>query len=64
MIISQGRTITKRPTVDAKLDKNPDDVGYATLEWVDWFNHRRLLEPNGYIPPTELEEMFYREVVS
>tara|TARA_R110001606_G_scaffold79257_1_gene183100 strand:- start:13903 stop:14025 length:123 start_codon:yes stop_codon:yes gene_type:complete len=25
-------------------------VEYATLEWVDWFNHRRLLEPIGNIP--------------
>ena len=41
--------------------KNLDDVEYATLEWVDWFNHRRLLEPLGHIPPAELEEMFYRE---
>ncbi|OFW57606.1 MAG: hypothetical protein A2133_03465 [Actinobacteria bacterium RBG_16_64_13] len=41
--------------------KTLDDVEYATLEWVDWFNHRRLLETIGYIPPAELEEMFYRE---
>jgi len=27
------------------------DVEYATLEWLDWFNHRRLLEPNGNVPP-------------
>jgi putative transposase len=40
--------------------RNLDDVEYATLEWVDWFNHRRLLEPIGYVPPAELEEMFYR----
>jgi transposase InsO family protein len=33
----------------------------ATLEWVDWFNHRRLLEYTGNIPPAEFEEMFYRE---
>ena len=32
---------------------------FATLEWVDWFNHRRLLEPIGDIPPAEFEEMFY-----
>jgi putative transposase len=41
--------------------RNLDDVEYATLEWVDWFNHRRLLEPIGDIPPSEFEEMFYRE---
>jgi putative transposase len=35
--------------------KGIDDVEYATLEWVDWFNHRRLLEPIGHIPPAEFE---------
>ena len=30
-------------------------VEYATLEWVDWFNNRRLLEPIGNIPPAEAE---------
>lgn len=34
-------------------------VGYATLEWVDWFNKRRLLEPIGIIPPAEAEQNFY-----
>ncbi len=38
-----------------------DDVEYATLEWVDWFNHRRLLEPIGNIPPAEFEEAYYRQ---
>ena len=37
-----------------------DDVEYATLEWVDWFNRRRLLEPLGYVPPAEYEEAYYR----
>ncbi len=41
--------------------RNLDDAECATLEWVDWFNHRRLLEPIGDIPPAEFEEMFYRE---
>jgi len=35
--------------------RNIDAVEYATLEWVDWFNNRRLLEPIGNIPPVELE---------
>ena len=35
-------------------------VEYATLEWIDWFNHRRLLEPIGNIPPAELEASYYR----
>jgi putative transposase len=38
-----------------------DRVEYATLEWVDWFNNRRLLEPIGNIPPTEFELMYYRQ---
>ena len=41
--------------------KGLDEVEYATLEWVDWFNHRRLLEPIGYVPPAELEEEYYRQ---
>ena len=34
-------------------------VEYATLEWVDWFNNRRLLEPIGNVPPAEAEAAFY-----
>jgi transposase InsO family protein len=41
--------------------KGLDEVEYATLEWVDWFNHRRLLEPIGYVPPAEFEATFQRE---
>lgn len=37
-----------------------DDVEFATLEWVWWFNHHRLLEPLGYLPPAEYEEQFHR----
>jgi transposase InsO family protein len=37
-----------------------DAVEYATLEWVDWFNNRRLLEPLGYVAPVEFEESYYR----
>lgn len=37
-----------------------DDVEYATLEWVAWFNTQRLLEPIGYVPPAEYEEQFHR----
>ena len=36
-------------------------VEYATLEWVDWFNNRRLLEPIGNIPPAQLESAYYRQ---
>lgn len=36
-------------------------VEYATLEWVDWFNHRRLLEPIGNVPPAALEMAYLRQ---
>ncbi|MGH3085215.1 MAG: IS3 family transposase [Gaiellaceae bacterium] len=36
-----------------------DAVEYATLEWVDWFNNRRLLEPIGHVPPAEAEAAYY-----
>ena len=34
-------------------------VEFATLEWVDWFNHRRLLAPIGHVPPAECEQQYY-----
>jgi putative transposase len=40
--------------------RNLETVEYATLEWVDWFNHRRILEPIGNIPPAELEATYYQ----
>lgn len=41
--------------------KGLDEVEYATLEWVDWFNHRRLLEPIGHVPPAEFEATYRRK---
>jgi len=41
--------------------KGLDDVEFATLEWVDWWNNRRLLEPIGDIPPAEFEEAYWRK---
>ena len=38
-----------------------EDLEYTTLEWVDWFNHRRLFEAHGQIPPAEFEEIYYRQ---
>jgi putative transposase len=34
-------------------------VEFATLQWVDWFNHRRLMESIGNIPPAEAEDRYY-----
>jgi transposase InsO family protein len=39
--------------------KGLDDVEFATLDWVSWFNNKRLLEPLGYVPPVEFEEAYY-----
>jgi len=39
--------------------KNVEAVEFATLEWVHWFNHRRLLESIGNVPPVELETSYY-----
>ena len=36
-----------------------EDVEFATLEWVSWYNTTRLFEPLGYIPPVEFEEAFH-----
>ena len=40
--------------------KDVADVEINTLEWVHWFNHRRLFEPIGHIPPAEREAAYYR----
>lgn len=40
--------------------RHSEQVEFKTLEWVDWFNHRRLLEPIGYVPPAEFEALYYR----
>lgn len=37
-----------------------EEVEFATLEWVDWFNNRRLLDAIGYVPPAEFEKVYYR----
>ncbi len=42
--------------------RNLDNVEFATLTWVDWFNTRRLLEPIGYVPPAEFEARYYEQV--
>ena len=41
--------------------KNVDEVEFATLEWVDWFNNRRLLTSIGDIPPAEYEAAYYQQ---
>jgi transposase InsO family protein len=41
--------------------RSSEAVKFATLEWVDWFNNRRLLEPIGNIPPAEAEACYYAQ---
>ena len=41
--------------------RSAEAVEFATLEWVDWFNNRRLLEPIGNIPPAEAEARYYAQ---
>jgi len=41
--------------------RNLEAVEFATLEWVDWFNNRRLLEPIGNIPPAEAKARYYAQ---
>ena len=44
--------------------KTKESVELATLEWLSWFNHHRLLGPIGYIPPAEAEENYHRQLAS
>ena len=39
--------------------KGLEDVEFATLEWVAWYNGGRLLEPLGYVPPAEFEKAYH-----
>ena len=69
---SSGRAYGAPLTFNVGLHKNhisskvraceADAIFYATLEWVDWFNNRRLLEPIGNIPPVEIEMAYYRQM--
>ena len=44
--------------------KTVESLELATLEWVTWFNHQRLLEPIGYIPPAEAEDRYYQQLTA
>lgn len=44
--------------------KTKESLELATLEWVAWFNHHRLLGPIGYIPPAEAEANYYKQLAS
>lgn len=42
--------------------KTSESVELATLEWAAWHNHHRLMEPLGYIPPSEAEANYYKQL--
>src|SRR5262245_10989914 len=41
--------------------RHVEAVEFATLDWVDWFNHRRLLGPIGFMPPAEYEAHYHEQ---
>jgi len=51
----------KAEVIHRRAWQSREAVEMATLEWVDWFNHRRLLEPIGNIPPAEAEALYYHQ---
>jgi len=53
----KAEVIHRRPSWKTK-----ESVELATLEWVAWFNHHRLLEPIGDVPPAEAEAIYYRHI--
>ena len=42
--------------------RNLEAVEFATLTWVDWFNNRHLLQPNGDLPPAEKETLYFQQL--
>ena len=56
-LVQKAEVIHRRPSWRTR-----DEVEWATLNWVDWFNNRRLLEPIGNIPPAEAEANYYLQV--
>ena len=52
----------KAEVIHRRAWKNRESVEPATLDWVDWFNHCRLLAPIGHIPPAEAEAIYYQQL--
>ncbi len=52
----------KAEVIHRRSWRTREAVEWATLEWVDWFNHQRLLGPIGHIPPAEAEANYYRQL--
>jgi transposase InsO family protein len=59
MLSPRRSTVSTRPRSSIGAGRGGRKaVEFATLEWVDWFNNRRLLEPIGNIPPAEVEQHY------
>lgn len=58
------RGLYKAEVIHRRSWPTRESVELATLEWVSWFNHHRLLGPIGYIPPAEAEANYYRQLAS
>lgn len=54
----------KAEVIHRQSRKNREAIELTTLNWVDWFNHRRLLEPVGHILPAEVEAQYYRQMAA
>jgi transposase InsO family protein len=55
-------TLYKAELIHRRTWKTRESVELATLEWLAWFNHHRLMEPLGYIPSAEAEANYYRQL--
>ena len=51
----------KTEVIDRQSWKHREAVELATLDWVDWSNHKRLIGPIGHIPPAEAEANYYQQ---
>ena len=64
--LKRGSSLQLAAEVTATTTRGPwktrEAVEIATLHWVSWFNHHRLMEGLGYIPPAEAEANYYRHL--
>ena len=60
-VVASHRAVTRVNAQVAPKVNGPEAVEFATLEWVDWFNMRRLLGPIGDVPPAEFEAQYYEQ---
>jgi putative transposase len=57
----KAEVIARNSPFRAHPARTVDDIEYATMEWVDWYNNRRLHSVLGYIPPDEFEATHYAQ---